>query len=1154
MKKKLNDLIFGLLSSRKSQLIKTMKATLFFFVVGTMQLFASGTYSQVTKLSLSFQNEILVNVLNEIENESEFYFMYDASVVDVNQRVSINCTNKSISQILDQAFEGTNITYKVEDRQIALRVKSQAVQVQQNDKTVTGKVTDASQNPIPGVAVVVKGTTIGTVTNIDGNYNLTNVPDNSILVFSFVGMRTQEVPFEGETPINIVLEEETIDLEEVVAVGYGVQKKSVVTAAISSVTAEDLEKESPTRVENVLKGKVSGVMITQSSGQPGASSEVKIRGIGTVNDSDPLYIVDGMDVDGGIDNINPSDIASVEVLKDAASAAIYGTRGANGVILITTKSGKAGKAQINYDFSYGIQNPWRKKSVLNATEYMTIINEMYINDGDDAVYSQDEIDGAGKGTDWQDEVFNYNAPVQNHLISISGANNKNNYYLSFGYYNQEGIIGGDYDKSNFERYSIRVNNTYNVFEEDRQYMKSFKVGVNALYTRIYSQSITANSEYGSILGSAVGMDPTLSVYSSDPDGDLEDHQYAVTDDDGKVYSLAPDGFQEICNPVAMLDQPYNNYFNSDKIVSTIWGEIELLDNLKFKSSYGSDLAFWGNDGYSYEYYLSDQNYSETSSVWSSMNRGYKWQIENTLHYQKSLDKHTFSALLGQSASKYKYRYLSGTDYELYDDDPSKANIDYATADEEDSSVSGGTGGYNAETLASYFARIDYNFDEKYMFQATVRRDGSSRFGSNHKWGTFPSFSVGWNITNENFMDFTPGWIDFMKLRFSWGKNGNDNIENFAYASYLEGGLNYYFGSGDYSTMQYGMSSGRLANADVKWEESVQTDIGFDLRLFDYKLSLGADYYKKKTEGMLATLPIPSYVGKSAPYGNAGDMENYGFEFEVGYKSNIGKLNYNILAQASYTRNKLIDLGNESGETIYLSNSTSGLGSYVKGSNGEVWPYFYGYKTDGLFQTDQEAEIYNSTYGENASAGDVRFVDLDGDGDIDSDDKTKIGKGMPDWTYGLNISANYKNLDLSMFFQGTIGNDIFDFSYRGDIPLMNRPEWILNRWTGEGTSNKIARVTADDPNTNSRSSDLYVKNGSYLRLKTIQLGYTIPSSIISKNIINRIRLYVAAENLLTFTGYDGFDPEIASDGYTSIGVDKGIYPQSRTITFGANITF
>lgn len=1023
-------------------------------------------------------------------------------------------------------------------------------------QAITGLVTSAEDGtPLPFASVVIKGTTIGTSTDFDGKFSL-EASGEDVLVFSLIGFTSQEILVGDKTEINVILDTETTGLDEVVVIGYGVQKKSVVTASISSVDAEDLEKSTPSRIENVLKGKVSGVQITQSSGQPGADSKVRIRGIGTINNSDPLYIVDGMAVDGGINYLNPSDIESVEVLKDAASSAIYGARGANGVILVTTKSGSQGKATISYDFSYGFQNPWTKKAVLNAEEYMVIMNEMQLNDGNSAIYSSDQIANAGTGTDWQDETFNYDAPVQNHQISISGGNDRSNYFVSFGYFNQEGIVGGNFNKSNFERYSLRLNNTYDVLKEERQWFKNLKVGINAGYTRIKSTGIETNSEFGSVLGSALAFDPSVSVYATDPDAVLASQPTAVKDKNGRVFSLPPSGFQEIANPVAMLNAPDNAEDNSDKIVATLWAELEIIQDLKFKSSYGIDLAFWGTDGYRFPYYLTSQgkNFSR-SSVWSSMNRGYNWQIENTLHYTKTInEKHNFSALLGQSSKEYTYRNLSGTDFDLLEENPTKAVIDYATADEDDSILSGGTGGYTSKTLASYFGRIDYNFDEKYMFQATVRRDGSSNFGPNNKWATFPSFSVGWNVTNESFMDGLPEWIDYFKVRASWGRNGNENIDAFSYTSLMDGGTNYYFGSGDNSTLQYGTNASRIANPDVKWEESEQIDVGFDLRLLNHALTIGFDYFKKDTEGMLIAQPIPGYVGKGAPIANAGDMENKGIEFEITWKDNIGDFNYSVSAQASYIKNELIDMGNDSGEAIYESNGTSGIGSYVKGQNGEVFPFFYGFKTNGLIQNETEAAQYNNTYGESAMPGDVRFVDFNNDGIINDDDRTKIGKGMADWTFGLNISADWKNFDFNAFFQGSYGNDIYDFSQRADIPSMNRPAWILDRWRGEGTSNSIPRVTSEDPNGNARSSDLYVKDGSYIRLKTIQLGYTIPSSIISKKIIDRFRLYVAAENLFTLTDYEGFEPEVASGGYTTIGVDKGVYPQSRTITFGANITF
>lgn len=1024
------------------------------------------------------------------------------------------------------------------------------------DITVSGTVTAKEDGqPLPGVSVVIQGTTIGTISDFDGNYAL-GVPADGILEFSYIGMKSQTVVVDGKSVIDVVLAEDYTDLDEIVVVGYGVQKKSVVTAAISSVSSEELENSTPTRIEDVMKGRVSGVQITQSSGQPGSDSKVRIRGIGTINNSEPLYIVDGMAVGGGISYLNPTDIESVEVLKDAASAAVYGARAANGVILITTKKGKSGKASINYDFSYGWQNPWKKKSVLNAKEYMTIINEAELNDNNAPRYSQEQIAGAGAGTDWQDETFNYDAPVQSHQISITGGTDDVTYFVSFGYLNQEGIVGGNYGRSNYERYSIRSNTTYNVFEADRSFLNNIKVGVNAGYSRVLSSGIETNSEYGSVLGSALTFNPLVPVYAEDPDAVLAQHPTAVTDKNGKVFSIPPAGFQEIANPVAMLNAPTGGQDNEDKFVSTFWGEINLIEGLKFKSSYGVDLAFWGADGYEFEHFLATQGKDLTQShVYSNMHRGFVWQLENTLTYNKIFkEKHSLTVLLGQSAQEYKVRHLYGDDYDLLESDPNKANIDYAIAPPTEGRVAGGTGGFSNETLASYFGRVDYNYDERYMFQATVRRDGSSSFGPNNKWAVFPSFSVGWNVTNEAFIENLPDWFNYLKLRASWGTNGNNRIGNFSYTSLMDGNQNYYFGAGDDMYMQYGSSPSKLANADVKWEESEQIDLGFDTRFFDSALSFGFDYFKKTTNGMLIDQPIPGYVGKGAPIANAGDMENSGLEFELGYRGSAGDFSYSISANATYLKNKLIDMGNDSGEAIYESAGASGVGSYVKGMNGEVFPYFYGYQTDGLIQNQAEADAYNSMYGENARPGDVRFVDLNGDESITDDDKTKIGKGMPDWTYGLTVGAEWKQFDFNMFWQGSLGNDIFDFSQRGDIPAMNRPSWILDRWTGEGTSNSIPRMTNQNSNRNWRSSDLYIKDGSYARLKNIQLGYSLPSSLLQKAAISRLRVFVSAENLVTITDYDGFDPEIASGGYTTIGIDRGIYPQSRTIIIGANITF
>ncbi|NDW13871.1 TonB-dependent receptor [Bacteroides sp. 214] len=1047
---------------------------------------------------------------------------------------------------------------------VTLTVFSQSIQIQ-------GVIVGGQDNePLPGVNVLEKGTTNGTITNVDGNFTLT-VPSDAVLTVSYIGYKPQEVSVKGNNSLRIILEEDAEALDEVVVIGYGVQKKSVVTAAISRVTADDLNAAKPSRVEDALKGKVSGVQITQSSGQPGSDSKVRIRGIGTVNNSDPLYIVDGMAVDGGITYLNPIDIQSVEILKDAASAAIYGARAANGVILVTTKNGTKGKTTINYDFSYGWQNPWKKKAVLDAKQYMTIINEGLVNDGNAPRYSQAEIAASGRGTDWQEETFNYDAPIQNHQLSINGGSEKMQYFLSLGYYSQDGIVGGDYGKSNYDRWSFRSNTTYDVFEAaDRNYLNKVRVGLNIGYSRGKNTSIEANSEYGSILGSALTFNPLVPVYADEATAKdiLAKYPYAVTDKNGRVFSIPPSGFQELANPVALLNQPRSEKNNEDKIVGSFWAEMDLLPGLKIKSSYGFDLAFWGKDGYEFPFFLATQGKDQKqSSVWSEMNRGYKWQVENILSYNKTFfEKHNVGIVLGQSAQKYTRRQLGGSDYDLLETDPGKANINSAIADRDDERVYGGTDGYNFIALASYFGRIDYNFDERYMVQATLRRDGSSRFGPDHKWATFPAVSLGWNVLNEPYLiDRRPEWFDSFKIRFSWGKNGNENIGNFRYTSLMDGGQNYYFGGGyvvsdgsKSGTMQYGTSPAAIPNPNVKWEESEQTDIGFDAKFFRNALSFSFDYFKKKTNGMLMDQPTPSYVGQSAPIGNVGDMENWGLEFELGWKHSIGDFNYNISANASYLRNKLIRLGNASGEATYENAGAAGVGSYVKGSNGKVWPYFYGFKTDGIFQNQAEIDAHVNSKGEklqpSAQPGDVRFVNFNNDDVLDDNDKTKIGKGMPDWTFGVTLGADWKGFDLNLFFQGTAGNDIFDFSQRGDIPAMNRPTWILDRWIGEGTSNSIPRMTNANPNSNWRSSDLYVKDGTYLRLKTAQLGYTLPSVWTKKASIQKLRIFVLAENLLTITGYDGFDPEVASGGYTTIGIDRGIYPQARTISLGANITF
>lgn len=1025
--------------------------------------------------------------------------------------------------------------------------------------------------------MVMKGnTTLGTITDIDGNFIL-SVPKDATLSISYIGFKSQDVAVNGKNELKIILVEDSEALDEVVVVGYGVQKKSVVTASIAKVSSEDLMNKTPVRMDNALKGLAAGVDVTSASGQPGDAPRVRIRGIGTINNSNPLYIVDGMPIEGGLDFVNPNDIESIEVLKDAASGAIYGARAANGVILVTTKKGKEGKASINYNFSYGWQSAWKHRDVTSATDYAILQNEKYINGGQAPIYADPynltDANGnaiTGFGTDWQELVFNDNAPVINHDISISGASEKVNYYLSLGYFSQEGIVGGNHGQSNYDRLTLRSNTSYNLIDasKERSFLNKLDLNINLSYMRTHSTGVATNSEWGSILGSALYLSPILTPTlkgqaAEDMINYYKDYELP-RDENGDPYTVPGYGgsYGEINNPLAMMTlNPTKNW--SHKFVPKFSFDLQLWDNLKYHFSYSADMSFWGNEGATTtKYYLSGNNNASHTSASAFKAQNVTWQIENTLTYDKTIDKHSFGIVLGQSALKYKGDQLGGDRWNLVN--PNKPSIDYATGDISYSTDANGNvtatpefgvygGPYTQHTMSSMFARLSYNYDERYMFQATVRRDGSSRFGPNNKYGIFPSFSAGWNITNEAFMENTRDWLSNLKLRFSWGKNGNDNIADFGYTSLTAMGNNVLFGKN--AIKYFGSKANRLQNPDLKWEESEQTDIGIDMGFFGNALTFSADYYIKRTNGMIIEMPIPSYVGETKPLGNVGDMENSGVEFELGYKWNISDAKFAIKGNATYLKNTLKNLGNETGY-MDLDGVHGYTGGGTRASNGEPFPYFFGYKTAGVFQNMEEVRNYVDKNGNmimpNAVPGDTRFVDVNGDGQITADDRTKIGNGTPDWTFGLNLNADWKGFDFNIFFQGVAGSDVFDGTFRNDVSSGNYPSWVLGRWTGEGTSNKYPRLAVGN-DTNWMVSDLYVCDGSYLRLKNITLGYTLPQQLTRKLTIERLRVYVQAENLVTWTKYWGFDPEISSSA-TSLGIDRGVYPQARTFTIGANISF
>ena len=1028
-----------------------------------------------------------------------------------------------------------------------------ALSVTAQNVTLKGVVKDNAGEPIIGAFVVQQGTNNGSMTGADGGFVL-STPRGASIEVSCIGYATQVIVNNGEQNVEVVLPDDTQMLEETVVIGYGVQKKSVVTASIAKVDAEALGVTAPTRVDNALKGLTAGVQVTASSGQPGASSRIRIRGIGTINDSDPLYIVDGMPMGvDGIDYLNPQDIESIEVLKDAAAGAVYGARAANGVILVTTKKGAKGATRVSYDFSYGVSSPWRKREVLNASEYALMNNEGRINAGMDPVYADPW--SYGKGTDWQDQVFNYNAPSQSHELSVSGASDKVNYYLSLGYIKQEGIVGGQYGRSNYDRLTLRSNTTYTLFDkkDERNWLNNITLTSQLSYANIHSKGVDANSQWGSPLGSALALSPILGVYATDEQlaeyATVYAGQTLVKDDKG-TFMIPGMDYNEMVNPVASLNLPANNNW-THKFTAGFAGELQIWDNLKFKSSINFDLAFWGNEGYTPLFYLSGNNKAENTNANAFTAQSFSWQLENVLSYNKTIGKHSFSAILGQSAFRSKGQQLGGSRMDLSEENFSKPYIDNATGLQEDGRMNIYGAYYTEHRLASYFARADYNYDERYMAQVTVRRDGSSRFGINNKWGTFPSFSLGWNIHKEPYIN-VPSWLTNAKLRFSWGKNGNENIGDFRYTVMTAKDRNYILGTSE--SVAQGVKSGGLANPDLRWEESVQTNIGLDLGFLQNAVTFSVDWYKKRTNGMLMETPVNAYVGEDKPIGNVGVMDNTGIEMEASYKFHLGDANFRLGGNATYLKNTLVNLGNDSGFQNY--GSFQGAGSISRAENGKPFVFFYGYKTDGLFQNQAEIDAYVNDKGEkimpDAVPGDVRFVDANGDGKFDDDDRTDIGNGTPDWTWGINFSANWKGLDFYMLWQGTAGNDVLDLTRRIDISQSNLPAYMLNRWTGEGTSNRIPRYVRGD-SVNWQMSDLYVYDGSYGRLKTIQLGYTLPEKLTRKVFVNSLRIYVSAENLLTLTKYHGYDPEISSGG-TSLGIDYGVYPQPRTFRVGLNLKF
>jgi TonB-linked SusC/RagA family outer membrane protein len=1015
------------------------------------------------------------------------------------------------------------------------------------NKTITGRIIDENKDPVVGASITVKNSNTGTTTNANGDFTLSVPASASSLVITSIGFASQEVNITGNTVSVTLAKAGLSNLDEVVVVGYGTQRKVNVTGSISSVKAKDLDNVPNGRIEQALQGRVSGVTVMQNSGQPGSTSTLRIRGITTFNNNNPIWVVDGVVVDnGGIGYLNQSDIESIDVLKDAASSAIYGTRAAGGVILVTTKKGKAGRITASYHGFYGVSAPAKILNLLNATEYAVLRNESSVAAGKDIVFA--DVSALGKGTDWQKAIFNNSAKRYLHEVSLSGGNNMSTFYFSAGFQNQEGIVATDI--SNYKKINLRLNSTHKISN-----MVTF--GQTIGYTHANSVGLgNTNSEFGGPLSSAINLDPVTPLVVTDvasqPNASIYNNATIIRDPNGNPYGISNYVGQEMTNPIAYIQTRLGQYNWSDDIVGNAYMEIAPIKGLKIRSSAGVKKAYWGNLGFTPLYLLSSTVSTNKNSYTKGENRVFSWNIENTVTYNRKFGDHDVTVLLGQGTYVDNIGGNTGmTFYNLpitdYRDASFRFDVGLANRD--------GYAGENTDhKIYSLFSRINYSYMDKYLFTGIIRRDGSTRFGSNKKYGQFPSFSAGWNVYKENFWP-TNKVVSSLKIRGGYGKVGNDNSGDFQYLSRVIGGYNYAIGNTGAVTTGYAPET--LDNPNLHWESTASGDVGFDAQLFK-NFTVAFDWYNKKTTGILRQVLIPAYVGVgSSPWGNVADMKNTGVELELGYRKSFGKLDFSINANASYIKNTVTYV---SADTNFIGGDAGfqSMGSVTRTQVGQSYNNFFGYKVLGIFQNQQQVLDYKDKNGQviqpDARPGDFMWADLNGDGKISSDnlDRTFLGSSLPKVTFGFTISLAYEGFDLLMFGQGVAGNKIFQGLRRLDILTSNYSTKALGRWHGEGTSTDFPRLTDSDPNGNfSRMSDFYLESGDYLRLKVVQIGYTLPNRIFKKIGVSRLRVYVTAENLLTLTNYTGYDPEVGGGVF---GVDKGQYPQARSILGGVQLSF
>lgn len=1102
---------------RFKQIFRIMRISTFLLMVCVFCSYAGNAHSQNAKVSIRMNNVKLDKILNEIENQTDYLFIYN-NQVDINKITSVKVKNEAVAQVLDRILSGTGINYELEGTHIILTTEAiKDLHAQQQAKTVTGTVTDVSGEPIIGANIRIKGTTTGTITDIDGNFSIEAEPQ-SVIEVSYIGYLTQETVINNQKSIRFLLKEDTKTLDEVVVIGYGVQKKADLTGSVANINTEKLNTQSNANIGQALQGKIAGVDIVSQGGAPGSGTRIMVRGIGTLNNASPLYIVDGMYMNS-IDHINPNDIASIDVLKDASSAAIYGSRAANGVIIVTTKEGSntEGKPIIDLSVNLGISTASKFLDMLDAKGWAEVTTIARQAIGKPALDMATDL--ANKpDNDWQDIMFRP-ALMQNYNLSVKGGGKYSTYYTGLGYFNQDGIVKG----TNYQRYNIQSKNDYK--------RGIFSAGTNLIISFSHDKPLHQELR-GGMIGTILQSVPTLEKYDDTREGGY-----------GGTYG----DVVNIPHPLAIIDDNIMDRYNENvKIFANLYAQIELFKGLKYKLNLTPDFSFER-----YKNYLNKYDFGlATNSITQLTERQRRKRnilVENLLTFDRTFGEHKISALAGYTYQDSRFRHIQAYGEGL---PQGLEEIDAATTNRSNE------GNSWRSVLTSILGRVFYSYQNKYLFTATIRRDGSSKFGKNNRYGYFPSFSLGWNVAEEKFME-NVHWLDQLKLRGGYGVLGNQEIDNYQYSSTITTGINYPDGNGG---LLQGAFPKNFANPDIKWEETAMTNVGIDFMAFNNRLSLTADYYVKNTKDILLTVPIPiSSGGANDPIRNAGKIRNNGFEFNLGWMDQPNPdISYGINLIGSFNKNKVIAMGSESGSIKGGSTNQNITTSETKAGYpiGGYWLI----STAGYFNSQEEVDAYakdGKKIQPAAEPGDIKFVDANNDGVINDDDRVFQGSPFPDFTFALNGNMRYKNFDLSIGLQGVLGNKIYNATRQTLEDVTKGSNFLascLDYWTPENKNASHPRLTWDDPNRNTRAeSDRYLENGSYLRLRSVQLGYTFPQTWF-KGAIQHARVYINAENLFTITSYSGYSPDVNADNANYRGFDNFIYPTNRTFMLGLNVTF